>query len=47
MIFSSQLEVRQSHSYESSNYNQNDENDEQDAVYCVNPVPPNTGKYVV
>uniref|UniRef100_A0A7C9ACZ1 Uncharacterized protein n=1 Tax=Opuntia streptacantha TaxID=393608 RepID=A0A7C9ACZ1_OPUST len=47
MIFSSQLEVRQSHSYESSNYNQNDENDEQDAVYCVNPVAPHTCKYVV
>lgn len=47
MIFSSKLEVSQSHSNESSDNQQNNEDDKQDAVDGINPVTPDTGKYVV
>ena len=47
MVLSSKLEVRQCHSNESSNYQENDEDNKQDAVYGINPVTPYTGKYVV
>jgi len=47
MVFSSKLEICQRHCYKSSDNQENDEDNEQDAVYGVDPVTPNTGKYVV
>lgn len=47
MIFSSKLKVRQSHSNKSCDYQKNNEDDKQDAVYGVDPVTPYTSKYVV
>uniref|UniRef100_A0A7C9ELI9 Uncharacterized protein n=1 Tax=Opuntia streptacantha TaxID=393608 RepID=A0A7C9ELI9_OPUST len=47
MIFSSKLKVCQSHGNKGSDYNQNNEDDEQNAINRVDPVTPDTGKYVV
>jgi hypothetical protein len=47
MIFSSKLEVSQSNSDESSDNQKNNEDNKQDAVDGINPVTPDTGKYVV
>ena len=47
MIFSSKLEVSQSHSDESSDNQKDNEHNKQDAVDGINPVTPDTGKYVV
>lgn len=47
MIFSSKLEIGQSHSYEGSDNQKNKKNNKQNAVDGVNPVTPHAGKYVV
>lgn len=47
MIFSSKLEVGQSHSYKGRDNQKNKKNNKQNAVDGVNPVTPDTGKYVV
>lgn len=47
MIFSSKLEIGQSHSYKGSDNQKNNKNNKQNAVDGVNPVTPDTGKYVV
>lgn len=47
MIFSSKLEVGQSHSYKGSDNQENDENNKQNAVNGVDPVTPYAGKYIV
>ena len=47
MIFGSKLEVRQCNSDESSDNKEDDKDDKENAVDCVNPVAPNTGKDVV
>ena len=48
MVLSSKLEVCQCHSYEiSSNYQEDYKDNKQDAVYSINPVTPDTGKYIV
>lgn len=47
MIFGCKLEICQSHSYKSSDNQQDDEDNKQDAVYGIDPVAPDTGKYVV
>ena len=47
MIFSSELEVSQSHGDESSDNQKNNEDNKQDAIDGINPVTPDTSKYVV
>ena len=47
MVFSSKLKVRQCNSNEGSNNKEDDEDYEENAVNCVNPVAPNTSKDVV
>ncbi|KAL9451885.1 hypothetical protein AB3S75_013461 [Citrus x aurantiifolia] len=47
MIFSSKLELGQSHSYESRDNQKNDEDNKEDVVYRVNHVASNTSKYIV
>lgn len=47
MVFCSKLEVRQCNSDEGSDNKENDEDNKENAVYGVDPVAPNTGKYVV
>ena len=47
MIFGSKLEVRQCNGDESSDNKEDDKDNKENAVDCVNPVAPNTGKDVV
>lgn len=47
MVLGSKLEVSQCHSNESSNYQENDEDDKQDAVYGVNPMTPDASKDII
>jgi hypothetical protein len=47
MVLSSKLEVCQCHSNESSNYQEDYKDNKQDVVYSINPVTPDTGKYIV
>lgn len=47
MVFSSKLKVCKGHSNESSDDEKNDEDYKENAVYGVNSMAPNTGKYVV
>lgn len=47
MVFSSKLKISQSHSDKSSDNQENDKDNKQDAVYGVDPMSPHAGKYVV
>ena len=47
MFLSSKLGVCKCHSNESSNYQEDYKDSKQDAVYSINPVTPDTSKYIV
>ena len=47
MVLSSKLEVCQCDSNESSNYQEDYKDNKQDVVYSIDPVTPDTGKYIV